>query len=107
MHGYNTEGDGSSEDGGGGEADESDSSSNCSICLATMEDGVLVKLIGNTERDTDYLCGHEFHGKCTDKWLQQSPTCPICTELILSDSSTSRSVVAVHDSGGACPAPLP
>ena len=69
-----SEGDGSSEGGEGGEANESDSSSKCPICLTTMDDGVLVKLIGNTERP----CGHEFRGQCIDKWLQRSPTCPIC-----------------------------
>jgi len=73
-----SEGDGSNEGGGSGEADEIDTSSSCTICLETMEGGVLVKLIGNTERDAEYPCRHEFHGQCIEEWLKRSPTCPTC-----------------------------
>ena len=26
----------------------------------------------------DCLCGHDFHQKCLDRWLDKHTTCPLC-----------------------------
>lgn len=46
-------------------ADEQDSA--CAICMASMNDDI--RTLG---------CGHRFHQRCIDKWLQVGTTCPIC-----------------------------
>lgn len=28
--------------------------------------------------NTKLCCGHEFHKKCIEKWLETSTSCPIC-----------------------------
>ncbi|EXB39584.1 Putative RING-H2 finger protein ATL71 [Morus notabilis] len=53
--------------------DEESSSSTaicCSICLADFEEGDVLWLLPD--------CGHVFHQKCVDPWLQLRPTCPNC-----------------------------
>lgn len=52
--------------------DESSSSTAicCSICLADFEEGDVLRLLPD--------CGHIFHQKCVDTWLQLKPTCPNC-----------------------------
>ncbi|CAN4087262.1 unnamed protein product [Withania somnifera] len=42
----------------------------CSICLSTIEDGELVRILPN--------CNHNFHVECIDKWFNCNLTCPIC-----------------------------
>ncbi|PHU04054.1 putative dolichyl-diphosphooligosaccharide--protein glycosyltransferase subunit 3 [Capsicum chinense] len=42
----------------------------CSICLSTIEDGELVRILPN--------CMHIFHVECIDKWFDCHSTCPIC-----------------------------
>ncbi len=43
-------------------------SKECSICLEKI-DKIAVKCC---------QCGHCFHKKCLDYWLQQNDTCPLC-----------------------------
>ncbi|XP_043726077.1 E3 ubiquitin-protein ligase ATL41-like [Telopea speciosissima] len=42
----------------------------CSICLSTLEEEELVRLLPN--------CVHLFHADCIDMWLISQSTCPIC-----------------------------
>ncbi|PHT69749.1 putative dolichyl-diphosphooligosaccharide--protein glycosyltransferase subunit 3 [Capsicum annuum] len=42
----------------------------CSICLSTIEDGELVRILPN--------CMHIFHLECIDKLFDCHSTCPIC-----------------------------
>ncbi|KAM3343479.1 RING-H2 finger protein ATL40 [Capsicum galapagoense] len=42
----------------------------CSICLSTIEDGELVRILPN--------CKHSFHVECIDKWFDCHSTCPVC-----------------------------
>lgn len=42
----------------------------CSICLADYKNSDLLRLLPD--------CGHLFHLKCVDPWLQLHPTCPVC-----------------------------
>eukprot|EP00418_Pyrodinium_bahamense_P074247 CAMPEP_0179088860 /NCGR_PEP_ID=MMETSP0796-20121207/40456_1 /TAXON_ID=73915 /ORGANISM="Pyrodinium bahamense, Strain pbaha01" /LENGTH=119 /DNA_ID=CAMNT_0020786401 /DNA_START=300 /DNA_END=655 /DNA_ORIENTATION=- len=41
---------------------------NCSICLADLEDGQLVGQLG---------CGHAFHEPCIRQWLALRDCCPL------------------------------
>ncbi|XP_043687510.1 E3 ubiquitin-protein ligase ATL41-like [Telopea speciosissima] len=42
----------------------------CTICLSSIEDGELARLLPN--------CKHMFHVECIDMWLNSHSTCPIC-----------------------------
>jgi hypothetical protein len=47
----------------------------CSICLVSMA--------GNRRRRCLRLpCSHTFHSLCTEKWLRQSLSCPLCRQEI-------------------------
>jgi Ring finger domain len=48
--------------------------SQCSVCLANM---------GGQSNTRKLNCGHEFHGRCLNRWKLQcteTPTCPMCRE---------------------------
>ena len=40
--------------------------SECAVCLETMSEYTTLK------------CGHMYHPRCIQKWLNQSMTCPMC-----------------------------
>ena len=42
----------------------------CMVCLSDFEEGDELRLMPG--------CGHAFHVKCVDPWLQQNHTCPTC-----------------------------
>jgi len=41
----------------------------CSICLSEYTEGTLLRKLP---------CGHGFHRRCVDKWLQRNKRCPLC-----------------------------
>lgn len=41
----------------------------CTICLSSVKKGKRVKTLP---------CFHQFHKRCIDTWLENSPLCPIC-----------------------------
>jgi hypothetical protein len=41
----------------------------CSICLSKTSD---------VARPIKLSCGHQFHESCLGRWLESSPTCPLC-----------------------------
>jgi len=41
----------------------------CSICLCDYNEGALLRRLP---------CGHDFHRRCVDKWLQKNKRCPLC-----------------------------
>lgn len=45
----------------------------CSICLCEYVDGTLMRRLP---------CGHSFHRRCVDKWLQRSKRCPLCVHAV-------------------------
>ncbi|XP_050290775.1 RING-H2 finger protein ATL40-like [Quercus robur] len=45
----------------------------CSVCLGTIVEEAMVKLLPN--------CKHMFHVECIDMWLNSNITCPICRTL--------------------------
>ncbi|KAI4339297.1 hypothetical protein MLD38_024257 [Melastoma candidum] len=45
----------------------------CPICLERPEEDDLLKGLPD--------CGHLFHEKCVDPWLELHPTCPVCRRL--------------------------
>ncbi|XP_050221361.1 E3 ubiquitin-protein ligase ATL41-like [Mercurialis annua] len=46
----------------------------CSVCLANVVDGSLVRVLPN--------CKHMFHAECIDMWLGSHTTCPICRAAV-------------------------
>ncbi|CAN6372642.1 unnamed protein product [Urochloa humidicola] len=42
----------------------------CSVCLAELQDGEVVRML--------MPCTHYFHAACVDKWMRKNATCPIC-----------------------------
>merc|ERR1711865_871292 len=68
-----------------GTGDELDSSSTtcsssscvCSVCLAELEDGDVLRVLP---------CSHHFHKECIDSWLLHSSTaCPVCKRNVCQD----------------------
>ena len=51
----------------------------CSICLDQIDD-----------KTTELTCGHVYHTKCIEKWLDENNTCPYCRE-------PQNPVVVFHD----------
>lgn len=45
----------------------------CSICMCDIYHGTFVRRLP---------CGHEFHRRCVDEWLQRSKRCPLCIQPI-------------------------
>ena len=48
----------------------------CVVCLCTVEEGEMVKVLPR--------CGHEFHSEgCVDVWLKLHNSCPICKAAVV------------------------
>mmetsp|Transcript_65352 Transcript_65352/g.181283 ORF Transcript_65352/g.181283 Transcript_65352/m.181283 type:complete len:320 (-) Transcript_65352:74-1033(-) len=45
----------------------------CSICLSDYTEGALMRKLP---------CGHSFHRRCVDKWLQRNKRCPLCIHAV-------------------------
>ena len=45
------------------------SAESCSVCLEEYAEG---------DRMRTLPCGHQFHSRCIDRWLQNNRACPIC-----------------------------
>ena len=45
----------------------------CVICYEDFKKGSVLKELN---------CGHKFHSRCIDRWLQKSATCPLCMKPI-------------------------
>ncbi|KAG1335224.1 RING-H2 finger protein ATL40-like [Cocos nucifera] len=45
-------------------------SAECAVCIDSVEDGEIVRLLPN--------CEHVFHVECIDMWLHSHSTCPLC-----------------------------
>jgi len=46
----------------------------CSVCICAYEEGEQLRLLP---------CGHVFHLRCIDEWLQQNSTCPNCRQSVV------------------------
>ncbi|KAL5575305.1 hypothetical protein UlMin_017004 [Ulmus minor] len=61
----------------------------CSVCLSSVKEGAMVRLLPN--------CKHMFHVECIDMWLGSNTTCPICrAEVEPKEQSGSNPVVPVQ-----------
>lgn len=47
----------------------------CSICFDVFEKFQKYKKLQK--------CGHEYHSKCINTWLQEQKRCPMCNEEVL------------------------
>ncbi|KAK1359694.1 E3 ubiquitin-protein ligase ATL4 [Heracleum sosnowskyi] len=50
--------------------EESQSYSDCAVCLEIFKDGDKCRLLPN--------CKHTFHTQCIDSWLSKMASCPMC-----------------------------
>lgn len=57
-----------------------DPESSCSICLSDYDEGCQLRRLP---------CGHDFHRRCVDKWLQRNKHCPLCVQAV--DMPTPKS----------------
>lgn len=42
----------------------------CALCLSSFEEDDMCRVLPK--------CKHMFHQECTDKWLMESSSCPVC-----------------------------
>ncbi|XVE66453.1 hypothetical protein DITRI_Ditri08aG0080700 [Diplodiscus trichospermus] len=55
----------------------------CSICLVELEKEDVVSQLQN--------CGHVFHMKCTEKWVERHHfTCPLCRSFLFTNVNYSH-----------------
>mmetsp|Transcript_93997 Transcript_93997/g.303593 ORF Transcript_93997/g.303593 Transcript_93997/m.303593 type:complete len:393 (-) Transcript_93997:192-1370(-) len=54
--------------------DDSEAGKNCAVCLEVFTTGDQLRILP---------CLHRFHKRCIDRWLSQSPLCPVCKHSIL------------------------
>ncbi|XP_075477359.1 NEP1-interacting protein 2-like isoform X2 [Primulina tabacum] len=54
-------------------------SRNCAVCFQDVMDGERARLLPS--------CRHLFHIHCIDQWLARRPTCPLCRQLVGSQSA--------------------
>ena len=54
----------------------------CMVCLCDFEEGDELRLMP--------VCGHAFHAKCVDPWLQQNHTCPTCRQDLVETGSDAN-----------------
>ncbi|XP_042509662.1 E3 ubiquitin-protein ligase ATL41-like [Macadamia integrifolia] len=55
---------------GTGDQLEATNKTECTVCLSSIEDGEMARLLPN--------CKHMFHVECIDMWFSSHSTCPIC-----------------------------
>lgn len=55
------------------EQDEDDIHNICAICLTDYESGEYIRILP---------CGHFFHPKCVDVWLETRNACPMCKSAV-------------------------
>lgn len=67
-------------EGTAGTSGDEDCGPSCSICLTEFADGAVMRRLP---------CGHDFHRRCVDKWLQQNKRCPLCMHPVDEPTPTS------------------
>jgi len=66
-----------------------DPNATCSICLMEYTDGVSMRRLP---------CGHDFHKRCVDRWLQRNKRCPLCVHPIDEPCAKPRAQLAAPSS---------
>jgi hypothetical protein len=64
-------------------SNEGDEEETCVVCREAIENNSIVRKIKK--------CGHYFHYKCLDKWLENHLTCPHCRQNIVEESEAEES----------------
>ncbi|PWA59262.1 zinc finger, RING/FYVE/PHD-type [Artemisia annua] len=59
------------------DASTNTNSSECAICLSDYKPSDVIRVLQK--------CGHLFHVKCIDTWLNVHPTCPVCRKSPVAD----------------------
>ncbi|XP_073029419.1 NEP1-interacting protein 2-like [Primulina eburnea] len=60
-------------------------SRNCAVCFQDVMDGERARLLPS--------CRHLFHIHCIDQWLTRRPTCPLCRQLVGSQSAINMATI--------------
>lgn len=62
----------------------------CSVCQSNYLINEFVRTLP--------ICKHMFHKRCIDPWIKrnQNPTCPVCRELIYTNSTRSENRESEH-----------
>ncbi|KAI9070860.1 hypothetical protein K1719_028759 [Acacia pycnantha] len=60
----------------------------CAVCLSELADGEKARILPK--------CNHGFHVECIDMWFQSHSTCPICRNLVGSESSEPNHTLGVR-----------
>ncbi len=71
--------------------EDEDESYDCTICLASVDDGDKVGILP---------CSHIFHAECLAQWIQRRNVCPLCQTA---EIASPRAVVERETSVGSAP----
>jgi len=63
-------------------SNEGDEEETCVVCHEAIENNSIVRKIKK--------CGHYFHHKCLDKWLENHLTCPHCRQNIVESDTNDN-----------------
>lgn len=61
--------------------------SGCAVCLSEYDEGDLLRRLP---------CGHYFHRRCADQWLQRSKRCPLCMQDIDAACCGGAKTMKIH-----------
>jgi len=71
--------DGEESTNGANSANDGDGDDSCSICCEEI----------STAESETLSCGHRFHKRCIQQWVNNSDTCPLCRAVITNDDIAS------------------
>ncbi|OIW02499.1 hypothetical protein TanjilG_05092 [Lupinus angustifolius] len=61
----------------------------CTVCLSEIVEGEITRLLPK--------CNHGFHVYCIDMWFHSHSTCPLCRNLVASESESSKDIISTSN----------